>query len=232
MWQYNYSPELYHYGVMGMRWGHRKQRPITGVRAARQQYRNQKRDIRSAYINDRFGAEKKALASRKQAKLEYKSKKPKLSETIKENNPWNKLSDRQKKAVKIGAAVAGAALLTYGAYKVGKRLSANKEAMIQARVNKVLTDINGNKRNGISWKGHSVLYKDKAGNYTSKFVTGSRMKARGVGKRLSSDGKSIKITPGRQVYYDNPIYGDGRELASFRESSFVPTNWKYRRRYY
>lgn len=28
MWQYNYTDELYHYGVKGMRWGHRKQQKL------------------------------------------------------------------------------------------------------------------------------------------------------------------------------------------------------------
>lgn len=39
MWQYNYSPELYHYGVMGMRWGVRHDK----------QYRAQKKNLKSAY---------------------------------------------------------------------------------------------------------------------------------------------------------------------------------------
>lgn len=34
-------------------------------------------------------------------------------------NKWNSLSDKQKTAIKVGAAVAATALIAYGAYKVG-----------------------------------------------------------------------------------------------------------------
>ena len=48
MWQYQNTDELYHYGVIGMRWGHRKQRPISSfVRRFRRSAnkRKQKADV-------------------------------------------------------------------------------------------------------------------------------------------------------------------------------------------
>lgn len=45
MWQYNYSDELYHYGVKGMRWGHRKRNYYsTGIRSAAARRSNKKVD--------------------------------------------------------------------------------------------------------------------------------------------------------------------------------------------
>ena len=48
MWEYKYynPTELYHYGVKGMKWGHRKSNPA--VADARQNYKTAKKDLRTA----------------------------------------------------------------------------------------------------------------------------------------------------------------------------------------
>ena len=66
----------------------------------------------------------------------------------KENNEETKekksLTDKQKKYIKIGAAVAGTALVAYGAYKVGKMVN-NKNAVKQGE--KLVNELHFNPHN-------------------------------------------------------------------------------------
>lgn len=54
MWQYEYNNELYHYGVKGMKWGHRRAR----MQEARSAYRSAKNRAFSKYEKDIHGIEK------------------------------------------------------------------------------------------------------------------------------------------------------------------------------
>jgi hypothetical protein len=60
-----------------------------------------------------------------------------------------KLTDKQKKAIKIGAAIAGTALVTYGAYKIGSKHISHLEGIGKRRVDKLL-DVNGLKTKNVS----------------------------------------------------------------------------------
>ena len=93
VWKYTYQDELYHYGVPGMRWGHRKARPVSTERARMQSAK------KAQQANKDEAAYKRAKKQYKQTD-EYKAK--------------------RAKAVKAGAVVAGTALAAYGAYKLSK----------------------------------------------------------------------------------------------------------------
>ena len=49
MWTYNYPNELYHYGVLGMKLGHRKARPTTSVDTARSNYKSAKKTYNKSF---------------------------------------------------------------------------------------------------------------------------------------------------------------------------------------
>ena len=95
MWSYVKTEELYHHGIKGQKWGKRNGPPYP------------------LDVNDYSASEKKASYK--------KSPGGGRNEDLYDRNRSSKklqLSDNQKKAIKIGAAVAVTALAAYGAYKV------------------------------------------------------------------------------------------------------------------
>lgn len=101
-----YGRELYHYGIPGMKWGHRKARIETGSQRIRSAYRANKQSAKAAY-------KQQAMA----AKSAYKQQKKAYKQT---DEYKAQVKARRKKAVIAGAAVASTALAAYGAYKLNK----------------------------------------------------------------------------------------------------------------
>lgn len=131
-WRYNNYNELYHYGVKGMRWGHRKNPTKIGLLGMR-------RRQSSAYAN--MTNSRNAYADvRSQAKAQMKSAKAAYKEAKKaeRNSPEAKAERKAKakRAMTIGASVAAAALATYGTYKLSKYINSSvrsKHEAIQAK---------------------------------------------------------------------------------------------------
>lgn len=104
--QYDKESTLCHYGIKGMRWGHRK--PQNTVETA---HRNR--------------ASSQAYSNYQQAKQAYKDAKK-----AERQSPEAKAARKAaaKKAVTIGAAVIGTALAAYGTYKLAKFMKDKKIA--------------------------------------------------------------------------------------------------------
>lgn len=113
-----YATELSHHGVKGMKWGVRKEYKPVGRKSS------SVLNKRSISIND---IKKSVISKDKELENDHKNhdriiKKAErtgksAAEIEQEESPHKGLSDNQKKAIAIGAAVTVAALATYGAYK-------------------------------------------------------------------------------------------------------------------
>ena len=125
---YNNEQELYHFGVKGMRWGHRKVRGHAGpgkYATRKRQLEGDKRDLQTLNNGGHLsvGLTKKRQAAydkRDKAVLEKRIAKneAKISKNEQKNNKG--LSTKQKKVLKVGAAAAGTMLAVYGTYKFSK----------------------------------------------------------------------------------------------------------------
>ena len=132
--------ELYHYGVPGMRWGHRKARPVSTERArmqsARAAYKKSNREFNKARAKavsysrthpsfQNSKGHKRAEANRRWDDADKKAQQAKndkaaYKQAKKEYKQTDEYKAKRAKAVKAGAVVAGTALAAYGAYKLSK----------------------------------------------------------------------------------------------------------------
>ena len=135
MWQYNYSNELYHYGVLGMRWGVRKSRYYNedgslNERGKKKQEKELNRKRKSKSYTDNQSADSVRAKKIKEKKLDEMSNQElrDLNNRMQLESQYKQLTKRKNyvnKIVKsyIGtattiAAVAGA---TTSLYKMGNK---------------------------------------------------------------------------------------------------------------
>lgn len=80
MWEYTSTDELYHHGVLGMRWGHRKARYSSGTRKSRKRVSTQRTSkdsrranyIKSKSVSQMSNKELKDVNNRLQLEKQYK----------------------------------------------------------------------------------------------------------------------------------------------------------------
>ena len=98
MWQYTYSNELYHYGIPGMKWGHRKN-----------QYGMSKRQVKKAL-------KKNGSANQDKTKQDYRNE-------LHGNKKWNELGKEATKTAKALIKSEDADYDSDGNFKLSKRTS-------------------------------------------------------------------------------------------------------------
>ena len=157
--------ELMHYGVPGMRWGHRKARPLS---AERSRYVNAKatykadnkaynKSLNKAYsysgrhlVSQHVGKKQKVESDKRwddayDKAMQLNKSKSAMKQAKKEYHQTNEYKAKRAKAIKTGVAVAGTVLAVYGAYKFSKYIKdtnasiAGKKAYEQAE--KVFQDV-------------------------------------------------------------------------------------------
>lgn len=130
MWEYNYTNELYHYGVPGMRWGHRKAVKLANKASISRE--SSKEWNQMARYAESKGKTKKAAKYRKYANNDlkdarkYESMSGSRKPSTKKKNPKKTTKTGKKTAKKTLQKIGGASLksVSYAA-QLGARVMQN-----------------------------------------------------------------------------------------------------------
>ena len=233
MWQYNNTNELYHYGIPGMRWGHRKERYPTSNRRyvsvrdrlndRRYGYQNQKANLQLEY-NKRLSnkgltpEQKRLLRSSRRIELNKLRNQYNLDKKeIKNNMSPEEKADRARKRAKtmktMGKAIAIGSIAAIGAYTYGKYMK-EQSAKIQAIKNRTAF-IN---QKGLDAYGRPLASPDYTADQYATSMYNILRNGRVNGRTIRNDtkqvldylgtGGSLKSLPKYDIYNDNPSTGE------------------------
>lgn len=114
MWEYNYNDELYHYGVLGMRWGIRRSK--SGSSKLFGKKRKNEPEIHDDY---KKAHDKKSVKSMSDAELKARNNRLQMEQQY---ATMTKKTNKGKKIVKSLIAAAGTIAAAETAYKTYSRI--------------------------------------------------------------------------------------------------------------